>query len=184
MKVAKEQLAGVALVALAAALSCACGDVADPEYFQQEVDPDVGQDNGDDPDAGTSAVTGDPCADDNPWGCDPVTNAGCQAQETACEYGVHQGASGFYCFSDSTEPLGAACGSQDNGGPWCAGGSTCVSGICVAYCCGDDDCGGEVCSAVEHENVTGPLGTCPPEQDLDTDLDAGPDPDGGELDGG
>jgi len=119
----------------------------------------VGQGGGGDLDAGgPEQLSGDPCGDENPWGCDPVSNTGCGDGGLACDYGEHEDALGFYCFTDSTEPLGAPC--AVDGGPWCAGGSTCADGVCVAFCCETGDCPSGSCDPLDLAHVEGPLGLC------------------------
>jgi hypothetical protein len=121
---------------------------------------------------------------DNPWGCDPHTNAGCDtdsATDWACEYGTIAYA-GFYCYGSSTEPLGAPCDAVS--GPWCAGTMTCVDSFCQRYCCGDEDCPtGEACALPDPywEWVTGDnLGLCSYTcvRYVDASTMAGPDADG------
>lgn len=147
----------ICLLPLIAAL--ACGDVKYTQYYEGAVDSDVGQDDGDGLDAGASEQpTGDPCGDESPWSCDPVTNAGCPDGGVGCDFGEHGGVLGFFCFTDATEPVGATCAAD--GGPWCAGGATCADGICRGFCCGDDDCDTGACEPVTWEPVEGPLGLC------------------------
>jgi hypothetical protein len=141
-------------------LLAGCDDVKYTDYFEGEVDSDVGQGTGGDIDAGNGAeqLVGDPCGDENPWSCDPNDGAGCGDGGLGCDYGLHEGVFGFFCFTDATEPIGAPC--AVDAGPWCAGGATCHEGLCAAYCCGDGDCAEGVCDALPLEYVEGPLGIC------------------------
>ena len=147
------------LMTVSLLVSIGCEDVKYTDYFEGEVDSDVGQGAADDLDAGgADQQSGDPCGDDNPWGCDPLTNAGCADGGVACDWGQHGGVDGFFCFTDATEPVGAEC--VADGGPWCGGGATCADGICVRYCCADGDCATGPCEPVAWEPVEGPLGLC------------------------
>jgi hypothetical protein len=159
---------GTTWIATAAVLlTAACVDIKGSDYFEPNMDSDVGSGSGDSTDTGVDQPQGDPCAsDDGTFACDPVTNAGCADAGVGCDYGELDDVSGFYCYEDATEPGGAACDAA--AGPWCAAGHTCVGGVCASYCCGSADCGGEACSPLDLEFVDGPLGTCPlPEPDSD-----------------
>jgi len=167
------------LIVATAALCCAaCKDIKDTDYFEDGVDSDVGGDNNQSEDTEQEPPSGDPCAPEGGvWSCDPVTAEGCPGEGTACDHGVLGGIAGFYCYTDCTETEGAPCMYEDNGGPWCAAGMTCLEGVCARYCCGSSDCDGDQCQPLTLENVIGgALGTCPAEA-LDTDTDTSTDTD-------
>ena len=139
--------------------------------------PDL--DGGDDhrTDAGVSPqLRGDPCAGEStPWECSPIDMQGCDdgsdidaGSTMSCAWGRQNNLFGFYCFSNATEPEGAAC--EDIEGPWCGPGLTCKypvgetaqQGVCVKMCCAQSDCeSGETCTPVGEDdhpsfiNITG-----------------------------
>ena len=144
-----------------------------------DIDTDADTDTDTDTDTDSDPPSGDPCTN-NPWSCDPVTNNGCSGANEACDWGTSSDVLGFYCFGDSTEPLGAAC--NQSGGPWCAPGMTCYEDVCEKYCCSTADCAGAACEPPTPywELVTGDnLGLCAgdvdTDTDTDTDVDAGSD---------
>ncbi len=160
------------------------------------VDLDDGSTGGGDTDPPGGGDATNPCDASSLWGCDPLSNEGCGENGAACDFGAdQQDNTGFYCFEGSTQVLGASCDPQN--GPWCAGGMTCVQGICMAYCCSADDCkAGEQCAIPEPYWPginTKQLGVCaalgggdPQDQPGDSDEDTGDapvDPDTGEDDG-
>jgi hypothetical protein len=76
--------------------------------------------------------------------CNPVTNAGCAANE-ACD----SNGNGYECYP-ATAPDNKTCGQDCGNGPglgFCAGKLSCVdvgganAGKCGRYCCTDADCG-------------------------------------------
>ncbi|MCU0661290.1 MAG: trypsin-like serine protease [Myxococcota bacterium] len=89
----------------------------------------------------TSIAASDPCAGEVRWACNPVASTtGCSGTEDACDYGETQdGGEGFYCFPESTLPIGSECNDQD--GPRCVAGATCIDSVCRAYCCPATNCG-------------------------------------------
>jgi hypothetical protein len=148
----------------AALLFGACGNVEPDWGFEEKVDWDIGL--GSDleaADGGTAPI--DPCADLDAGICDPLTNAGCDADAGyACSY-YAEAEGGFACLSDSTEPAGAACDGED--GPWCGPALACVPGVgagtCVPFCCGDDDCAdGGTCAAFDYPGLESAFGACDP----------------------
>ncbi len=152
------------LTVLGGCLLWGCNEVKyeTKEYNGQIVD-DGPDDNSPDTDSeGTPLPTGDPCAADAPWSCHPVTGEGCISATAACDYGENaDGVAGFYCFTDSTEALGAPCDGEL--GPWCASGLTCIEGVCARYCCSNDDCeasAGPTCAPLDWPSIVGPLGIC------------------------
>jgi hypothetical protein len=145
------------LACAAALFLSACGDVKADWGFEEAVDWDVGEGSNHDD-------TYDPCAGTDAGLCDPLTNAGCDADAGyACSY--YQGALGpFACLSDSTEVMGAACDADD--GPWCGPGLACDPpdggpGLCVSYCCGDEDCAADVaCAPFDYPDIAVSFGFC------------------------
>ncbi|HUT79171.1 MAG TPA: hypothetical protein VM285_15845 [Polyangia bacterium] len=125
-------------LAVAFWLAAGCGDAGITDYFEPEGDSDIGGANDLTADSGTQQPTGDPCAEDSPWPCHPVTGAGCDGDDSGCDFGLGGGVWGFFCFSDCTEPLGASC--DQAVGPWCASGMTCRGGVCSGFCCLAEDC--------------------------------------------
>ncbi|EYF00978.1 hypothetical protein [Chondromyces apiculatus] len=73
--------------------------------------------------------------------CNPVTNAGCTEEGSACDI-APSGA--FQCFpAPNTQAICEPC-SQSVG--YCAPGGTCVPGsTCARFCCDDGDCGTGTC---------------------------------------
>ena len=157
-----------ALTALIAA-AAGCTDPAPLSYYDPQADTDIGGGHDDAlSDAGPDQPSGSPCSEDSPWPCDPITSQGCAGTDSACDYGVSNGVTGFFCFTDGTEPAGSACG-QD-AGPWCASGSTCMGGLCTPYCCSQDDCDpGTLCEAVDWEYLDAGIGLCLPDGDAGAD---------------
>jgi len=148
------------LACAAALLSGACGSVGPDWGFDEQVDWDVGEGSSHD-------VVYDPCAGPDAGLCDPLTNAGCDAEAGyACSYCTGAGGP-FACLSDSTEPAGSACDADD--GPWCGPALACTPadggvGVCVPYCCGDEDCGpGAPCTPFGYADVADPFGFCAPD---------------------
>jgi hypothetical protein len=127
----------IALI-LAACLAAGCGDAGITDYFQPEGDSDIGGAHDSPDDSGAEQPTGDPCAADSPWPCQPVTGDGCAGDDLACDFGLSGGIWGFWCFTDCSEPAGAPC--DQIAGPWCASGMTCRGGVCTAFCCLAEDC--------------------------------------------
>jgi hypothetical protein len=157
-----------------------------------DTDTDTDSDTDTDTDSDTDAdaqLSGNPCADDNPWICNPVTNEGCEGT-AVCAWGTSANFYGFFCYDGSTANEGEDCSS---GGPYCTAGLICrldpdaptggggadagadagssdQMGTCSKYCCSDTDCdaaAGEVCivfkatDADGYEFVTGDqLGVC------------------------
>jgi hypothetical protein len=151
-------------------------------------DTDTVTDTNTESDAGP--ISGNPCAEDSPFECDPITGEPCNGAEVSCDFdlGTHEFI-GFYCFGDSTEPEGAEC--DQISGPWCAITMSCYEGACRKYCCSDDDCAGEPCTPmIDYDYweglVTGDeLGFCLGGDDPDGGPDSGPDGgDDGGADGG
>ena len=122
--------------------------------------------------------SGNPCDDENnPWECNPSTNAGCGVGQT-CIWAQDE-FWGFFCVDGATEPEEAACSPAD--GLLCDGGLSCYLGVCVPFCCGGDDCGDEGCNytGTWGGNVTGgELGVCV-ESQLSLDPCSELDADGG-----
>ncbi len=142
----------------AALLLVACGEAKTTHYFDSEVDSDIGGERYVEEDAGAQQLAGDPCSADNPWDCEPVGAESCP-EGSACDYGQHQGAWGFFCYTDATEIEGASCDEQD--GPWCTSGLSCVEGVCRRYCCSDEDCQSTGCEPLSWDYVEGgELGIC------------------------
>jgi hypothetical protein len=70
--------------------------------------------------------------------CNPVTNQGCNAANMeACD---SDGAGGFTCFA-GTMGVAICQMCDENMGPFCSPGMTCVNAECAQYCCNDGDCG-------------------------------------------
>ncbi|MDD5309651.1 MAG: hypothetical protein PHU25_20220 [Deltaproteobacteria bacterium] len=63
-----------------------------PAEFEQDTEPDTD----------TVQQTGDPCSDQNPWPCNPVTNEGCDGEDDACDWG---GGSGGPVTSHEDDPV-------------------------------------------------------------------------------
>ena len=78
--------------------------------------------------------------------CNPVTNAGCPSG--SCDLSDQ----GYNCFPTGTADMCTACDNQ--AGPFCATGSTCVGGQCARFCCTDADCG---CGKCIQQNAGGEL---------------------------
>jgi len=152
------------LVCAVALVLSACGNVKPDWGFEEAVDWDIGEGIGADSDGDAGATPGDPCADPDSLACDPLTNAGCDGDAGyACSFSAEaEGA--FACLSDSTEPEGAACDAAD--GPWCGPALACAlvadrAGVCVPYCCEDDQCaGGGPCRPFDYPEVAPPFGYC------------------------
>ncbi len=133
----------------------------------------------------TVQESGDPCSDDNPWDCNPVTNAGCTGADQGCTW-VRNEETGFLvfeCVDNATEPEGAACDPDPDVDLLCEGGLTCYLGVCVKNCCSDSDCPATDCNYHDLEDwgtfVQGDnLGLCLDEQEswdpCDPDAGAGP----------
>ncbi len=69
------------------------------------------------------------------FGCNPLTNQGCDEGET-CD--AEHGELAFVCYAgESTLAICASCG-PDKG--YCKAGATCFQGLCQKYCCTDSDC--------------------------------------------
>ncbi|HZO15537.1 MAG TPA: hypothetical protein VFB62_19830 [Polyangiaceae bacterium] len=87
------------------------------------------------PSGGACAATG--------FECNPVTNEPCDtAAGEACDIA---GIEGFQCYPPPNDTaLCKAC--DQDAGPWCRGGATCL-GVdrCAKYCCNDSDCGEGSC---------------------------------------
>jgi hypothetical protein len=88
--------------------------------------------------------------------CNPVTNAGCAANE-ACD----SNGDGFECFP-ATAPDNKTCGQDcSNQIGFCAGKLSCIdvgnanAGKCGRYCCTDADCGS---SGACNKALTDPAG--------------------------
>jgi hypothetical protein len=145
------------LACVAALALGGCGDVKADWGFEEVVDWDVGEGSNHD-------NTYDPCAGADAGLCDPLTNAGCDADAGyACSY--TQGVLGpFACLSDSTEAMGAPCDADD--GPWCGPGLACDppdggAGLCAPYCCGDDDCAADAtCAPFGFPHIAPSFGFC------------------------
>ena len=167
----KRSLGALWIITLAGgcALAGGCGDAAYTKYYDPEVDSDIGGAGPSPADSDSAAQpSGDPCSSASPFQCDPLAAASCAGETSGCDYGEVDGVHGFYCYTDCTEPVGAACDPAD--GPWCAAGATCRDGVCAAYCCGAADCsGGLTCDPVDLEHVEGALGVCVG-ADTETDL--------------
>lgn len=149
-------------VAVIAALACACGDVKGPGDFVPSVDDKVGE--GSTYDSTDEVIPGDPCQEDNPWSCDPITNEGCDGEEIACGFWSGEDP-GFFCMTAATEPEGSPCDTA--AGPWCAEGTHCMVsgdgtfGNCASFCCSSDDCvDGEDCVQLDWSPVEATLGVC------------------------
>ena len=68
------------------------------------------------------------------------------------------GQGGYICFSGPNDAgLCEPCDSESNP---CAGGSACVTGECVRYCCEDGDCGTGTCDTTTYAETMGPIGLC------------------------
>ena len=149
-----------------ALLACACGDVKADWGFEEKVDWDIGLGSDlADTDADGGTIPTDPCADLDAGACDPLTNAGCDADAGfACSYYADaEGA--FACLSDSTEPAGAACDDED--GPWCGPALACAPGggpgVCVPFCCSEEDCAdGGACAPFDYPGLASAFGACDP----------------------
>jgi hypothetical protein len=73
-----------------------------------------------------------------PPSCNPITNEGCSTDTgEACDHTPD----GFGCFpAPNDTPICEACDNQ--AGPFCEAGHTCLpDGGCAAFCCDDGDCG-------------------------------------------
>ena len=101
--------------------------------------------------------TGDPCGEDNPWPCNPMTSAECTGEDQACAWSLITDVVRmveyytFFCVDESTEAEGAMC-EEDQDGPFCGPGLICIMwevgiGECMKMCCSDEDCdSGETCT--------------------------------------
>jgi hypothetical protein len=97
------------------------------------------------------------------FSCNPLTNAGCNADEDeACDDDDNDA---FACFPDSDNVKeGGECNDKD--GPGCAPGMTCdaasksdTRGVCRKFCCSISDCSAhQKCVALDRE--FGNLGVC------------------------
>jgi len=152
-----------------------CGDVKGPGDFVPGVDDDVGEGSSGEVE---DAIEGDPCGEQSPWECDPVTGEGCEGEGIAC--GFWGGSEpGFYCLTQATEPEGSPC--DVLAGPWCGSGTHCSApegesaGVCARLCCGDGDCEGEEeCVQVDWSPLSATLGVCSVFEDVpDAGVDAG-----------
>jgi hypothetical protein len=89
--------------------------------------------------------------------CNPVTNAGCNANQ-ACDF--NEAGNGFECYgatAPDNKTCGQACG-QEVG--FCAGKNVCAFGECARFCCTNADCGPSgTCDASVIDNGT-TLGIC------------------------
>jgi Somatomedin B domain len=93
--------------------------------------------------------------------CNPVTNEGCTAAGSSCDYGT----GGVKCYPDgNTEAAGAPCDIKNN--KFCVPKYHCDGaseaqpiGVCKAFCCSDSDCTGGLKCVAANASV-GSLGTC------------------------
>jgi len=88
--------------------------------------------------------------------CNPVTNAGCPSDGSACDLD----ASGYFACFPPPNPV-AICGSCDSSaGPFCGPELTCApsgeGSACYRYCCTNADCGaGGICDTVSAAQFLG-----------------------------
>lgn len=82
-----------------------------------------------------SQQEGDPCSQDTPWECNPVTNAGCDDGD-GCAWTTVKKVGAFRCRPAGTRTEFQPCSATAK----CAAGFHCIAGMCSAYCCGEDDC--------------------------------------------
>lgn len=77
--------------------------------------------------------------------CDPTVASSCNAGE-ACDLDRNDT---FSCFPPPNDVAeGGAC--NQDGGPFCEPGLTCLNGgTCARFCCGDADCGGKTCTFLQ-----------------------------------
>lgn len=90
--------------------------------------------------------------------CNPANNEGC-APDEACDIGSEpDGRPVVACFPPPADArLGEACNNQT--GPFCRGGTTCMDGVCMDICCSDTECPApERC--VPLDASLGTLGVC------------------------
>lgn len=166
------------LLVSAVILSAGCGAMYPEDDNGSEVDRNIGL--GSTHNEQIDSTKSDPCQEDNLWDCSPVSNEGCAdaGVDLGCGYfsdlRADGGSSkfGFFCLTDATEPVGAACNIKT--GPWCMGGATCVvsntgdagtnfDGTCAAYCCKQSDCEAQtICSTGDWPGIESSLGYCLP----------------------
>ncbi len=159
----KRHCAWLILVFVGANFGLACKD--DPEKEEAEDIKDSGSSQDTPPDTGDQ-ISGDPCSQENPWGCNPVTNEGCAGAGSACVWVVENGVAGFTCKFDSVLGEGRACTTRDiESAEYCGPGMICMFDYCVPYCCSDADCVEGSCVGQELSPLTGDfLGVCSAEQ--------------------
>ncbi len=109
--------------------------------------------------------SGDPCSEDSPWECNPVTNEGCTGDDIACDWDIYVNIEAFVCLPESDRALGDECTLRGGYGPYCGPGLTCYIGECVKSCCSDSDCPEENCNyhdldVWDNYVVGGSLGIC------------------------
>jgi hypothetical protein len=89
----------------------------------------------------TEATCGIPVPNGTPL-CDPVAQCGCNAGQS-CAFTPERSRL-FTCVRPGNTPLGDRCDADDV----CMDGAVCVSGLCVATCRYDDECGAGTCVPV------------------------------------
>jgi hypothetical protein len=89
--------------------------------------------------------------------CNPVTGASCDvAHGASCDI-ANDG--GFTCYpTGNTHLLCEECGGTNP--EFCQAGLTCLTGVCMKYCCDDGDCGTGVCEKGYYHAPDAPVGVC------------------------
>lgn len=106
--------------------------------------------------AGAGGSTVDFCPNRSTWTCDPVQGTGCNGQGEACD--IAGNGNGLQCFPPPNDvQVGGAC--NDQNGPFCTPGATCLNNICTKYCCTDADCSGTACGPFQG-NTSDSIGVC------------------------
>src|SRR5262249_5393330 len=88
--------------------------------------------------------------------CNPVTNAGCAADQ-ACQF---DGRGGSVCSDTGTSGLCEPCGQLTGPTDFCEPDYVCVGTLCARFCCDDGDCGSGTCFKTQPIAPNIPVGFC------------------------